>query len=240
MIYSYNGSSIYYRLIKGEGKGTIVFLHGWGRSGDDFNFLPPCFEGYDCLLVDFPPFGKSEFSPAKWSIFSYANMIVSLCEHLKISSAIFVAHSFGGRILILLACLHSSLVQKCIFANSAGLKPRRGIKYHTKIWRYKITKKLGRNCNGGSRDYQALSPEMKGLFKNIVNTNLDEFARKIRQKTLIFWGENDRETPLYMAKRLGRYIKNSRLVKVKGGHFAFIEEKLQFVSAVKEFLKEKK
>ena len=240
MVYCYNGAKVHYRhIFRGE-RETIVFLHGWGRNGDDFNQIASYLKEYNCLLIDFPPFGESEFLTQNWNIFSYANMVACLCEHLHIQKANFVSHSFGGRILILLASLNASLVQKCIFASGAGMKPKRGIKYHTKVWTYKISKKFGRQKLAGSSDYLALPKEMKGLFQNIVNTHLEEFAKLIKQPTLLFWGSADNQTPVYMAKRMKKLIKNSQLVLIKGGsHFVFIEEKLQFYFAVSQFLKER-
>jgi len=239
MEYSYNDAKVHYQYLSRSGKGTIVFLHGWGRSCDDFRSVANYLKDYDCLLIDFPPFGKSEFSPQKWTIFSYANMVASLCEHLHIQKADFVAHSFGGRVLILLASISSSLVQKCIFASGAGMKPKRGISYHAKVWKYKVCKKFGKQKLAGSADYRALPKEMKGLFQNIVNTHLEEFALQIKQPTLLFWGSDDDQTPLYMARRMKKLIRNSKLKVIKGGsHFAFMEEKLQFYFEISQFLKE--
>lgn len=241
MVYYYNGAKVQYRYILGRGDETIVFLHGWGRTSQDFSSLATYLKQYNCLLIDFPPFGESEFSPQNWNIFSYANMVACLCEHLHIQKANFIAHSFGGRVLILLASLNASLVQKCIFASSAGMKPKRGITYHTKVWTYKISKKFGRQKMAGSKDYRVLPKEMKGLFQNIVNTHLEDFAGLIKQQTLLVWGNKDDQTPIYMAKRMKRLIKNSKLFVIKGGsHFAFIEEKLQFYFVVSQFLEEKK
>lgn len=241
MIYNFAHAKVHYRYIERGAKQTLVFLHGWGRSGEDFQEFVPLFDSHNILLIDFPPFGESIFEKPFPSIFTYVNMLISLCEHLKIASADFISHSFGGRILILLSILNSSLVQKCIFVDSAGLKPKRNLKYKTKVLRYKIAKKFHKKVCGGSRDYLALSPDMKDLFKNIVNTHLDGFAKKIKKSSLIVWGEKDGETPLYMAKRLNKFIVGSKLVILKDcGHFAFLEKKLEFFDVVNKFLKEKK
>ena len=229
---------MHYEFIQREGEKVLVFLHGWGRSGEDFLPFVSLFDDYSILLIDFPPFGESEFPQPFISIFSYANMVISLCEHLDISSADFIAHSFGGRILLILAALKSSLVHKSIFCDSAGLKPRRGIKYHVKVARYKLAKRLNKKMEAGSADYRALSPSMKGLFNNIVNTHLDEFAKSVKSPSLIVWGEDDKETPTYMAKRLNKLIKSSKLVFLNGGHFAFLESRFEFFATARQFLKE--
>jgi len=192
------------------------------------------------LTIDFPPFGKSKFNHERFSVFSYVNIVIGLCEHLGISSADFLGHSFGGRICILLSAIKPSLVHKCIYVDSAGMKPKRRIGYHYKVFKYKLCKKLGKNAQGGSRDYRALSPEMRSLFNNIVNTHLEAFAKEIVCPSLIVWGEEDKETPLYMAKRLNRLISDSELVVLKNaGHFSFLDCPLAFSSIVLNFLKEK-
>lgn len=96
------------------------------------------------------------------------------------------------------------------------------------------------NVEGGSSDYKALSPEMKETFKSIVNTFLEPYAKKMTVKTLIVWGNEDKETPLYMAKRLNRLIKNSRLLLLDGGHFSFLDSPFVFYSEVNKFWEEVK
>ena len=91
----------------------------------------------------------------------------------------------------------------------------------------------------GSADYRALSPEMRGLFNNIVNTHLDEFSKQIKAPTLIVWGEKDTETSPYMARRLSKLIKGAKLEFLGGGHFAFLESQLEFFALANKFLKER-
>ena len=63
---------------------------------------------------------------------------------------------------------------------------------------------------------------------------------KIENKTLLIYGSLDKETPLYMAKRFNKNIKNSSLFIIKGaGHFCFVEKPDLFNFTVKEFLLKK-
>ena len=51
---------INYKLI-GEGKETVLFLHGWGANLNSFLFCENALKNnYKLLLVDFPGFGESE------------------------------------------------------------------------------------------------------------------------------------------------------------------------------------
>jgi pimeloyl-ACP methyl ester carboxylesterase len=78
---------------------------------------------------------------------------------------------------------------------------------------------------------------MRQSFIKIVNEHLDDRLCLIQNKTLLIYGERDNETPLYMAKRFSRGIKNSRLVIFKNaGHFPFIDCPYKFNLEVREFL----
>ena len=78
---------------------------------------------------------------------------------------------------------------------------------------------------------------MQKSFIKIVNEHLDYTLPKIKNQTLIVFGSEDKETPLYMAKKLHKNIKNSKLVIIKGaGHFCFIDNPNKFNLEVREFL----
>ena len=78
---------------------------------------------------------------------------------------------------------------------------------------------------------------MKESFCKIVNEHLDGVLPYVKNRTLIVFGENDKETPLYMAERLHKGIENSELVVIKNAaHFCFIDKPLKFNGEVKEFL----
>lgn len=240
MFYSFNGVNVFYSLHGFPSFKATVLLHGWGRDSGDFEQLVNQFPDRYFLAIDFPPFGQSD-EPEGWSIFTYAQMVISLCEHLKITEIDLVGHSFGGRIAILLCAVNRSFVHSCILTGSAGIKPKRNFSYHYKVAKYKLLKRFDKDVSGfGSADYQALSSNMKKTFVGIVNTHLDAFAKTISTPTLLVYGENDCQTPLYMAKKLNKYIRNSRLeIIANGGHFAFKDCLMVFYSLVKRFWEKK-
>ena len=239
MFFVYCGVKIHYKL---TGKGEIcLFLHGWGQNGDAFSFVQSKLNKFKWLTIDLPPFGKSEM-PKSWTIFTYANMVTSLCEHLNIKSCNVIGHSFGGRIGLVMASLTPKLVNKLILLDSAGMKPKRSLKYHFSVLKYKIFKLLNiLQENAGSSDYRALDPECRSTFVSVVNTFLEEYCYQIKAPTLIIFGKQDEVTPLYMAKRLNRLIKNSTLKIVDhAGHFCFEDRPIKIVELLSKFLKEKK
>lgn len=219
---------------------TNIYLHGWGRSYKDFVFCDRFLKSENSLFIDFPPFGKSDKKVKEWSIFTYVNMVLSLVEHLKIGKFNLIGHSFGGRVSILIAVLSKNQTNKMILVDSAGLKPKRKLSYYIKVYKYKRRKKQGKDVSTfGSEDFKKLDEDMKKVFSNIVNTHLDDFLPYIKTKTLVVFGEKDKTTPLYMAKKLNRKIKGSSLLVLKkSGHFCFLEKQFEFVSLTKKFLEE--
>ena len=90
-----------------------------------------------------------------------------------------------------------------------------------------------------SEDYRNLSPVMKKSFQKIIVDHLDEEYAKIQNKTLLVFGKNDRQTPPYMAKRMKKLIKDSRLYFLaNAGHFCFIKQADKFNTLVFNFLTE--
>lgn len=233
----------------GSSKKFIVFLHGWGSDLKSFLWLKEFFvDEYSLIFLDFHGFGKTGEPCSPFSVSDYVQQVKILLDKFSIDEVVFVAHSFGGRVAIKYLFNYQDDYKKSLLClvDSAGILPRRGLKYWFKVSRYKrIKKKSNENENFkdklekfGSIDYKKLSPIMKRTFLLVVNEDLSKFAKFLKCKTLIIWGDKDRETKPYMAKKLNRLIRNSRLVFLKdAGHFSFIEKKEEFIIILDTFLK---
>ncbi|KUK13251.1 MAG: protein hydrolase, partial [bacterium 42_11] len=229
------------------GKGhPVLLLHGWGGSSDSFfpvfNHLRSLFEVYS---VDFPGFGRSSMPPAVWGVEEYADLIFKFLKSLGIKKTHIIAHSFGGRVAILLSAKHPECVGKLVLVNSAGLIPKRGLKYYLKVYLFKLMKRLylllGKDLEYlyrryGSRDYKEAG-ELRPIFKRVVNQDLRDFLPLIKSPTLLIWGDRDRETPLYFGEIMEKEIPNSKLVVFKGaGHFSYLDCLESFNDIILEFL----
>ncbi len=237
VIFKFNDVDIFYEVYGKEDGAVNIFLHGWGQSGECFNEVISSLEDFHNITVDFPPFGKSG-KPCDWTIFSYANMLISLCEALNIKKCNLIGHSFGGRVAIIVSALRKDLVNKLVLVDSAGMKPKRKLSYYMRIYTYKTLKYFGFYLNNaGSSDYAKLDVDMKKTFSSIVNTHLEEYCPQIEAQTLIVFGKDDKETPVYMAKRLNKLIKNSHLELLEhAGHFCFFDRGLKFRQLLYGFL----
>ncbi len=221
----------------------ILLLHGWGANSDIWRpILYDLEQNFTVYCVDFWGFGKSEKPLINADIFSYANVIEQFIRNIICAPTNILGHSFGGRVALILG--QSKLVKKIILVDSAGLKPKFSLKKYYLIKKYKRQKRIVAQGKAskeslekfGSVDYQSLNDLMKGVFVRVVNQDLARFAGAINKPTLIIWGDKDITTPIYMAKRLHKMIKNSILVIINGGHFSFIDDTNQFLRACYQFL----
>ncbi|GHU98277.1 alpha/beta hydrolase [Clostridia bacterium] len=212
---------------------TVVFLHGWGGGIAGFqgccNILS---EDFRTVNLELPGFGQSPPPAYPFDVGDYARIVIKFIQAVCGGPVSVVGHSFGGRIGLILAADFSEYVEKVILIDSAGLKPRRGLRYFWRLRRYKWAKRLVKRKlldpkrleKYGSADWRALSPALRETFKKVVNRRLDVYAARIRIPTLILWGAKDRDTPIYMAKRLHKRIKNSALhIFPEAGHYSYID-----------------
>jgi len=213
--FEYKGKKVWYD-VAGDGD-PVVFLHGWGCDHKVFSSFTGDFTGkYRAISLDFPGFGESGEPDTVWGVEDYCIFLETFCMQLGFAEPSFIAHSFGGRVAILFASRNA--VSRMVLTDSAGIKPRRGMKYHIKVYSYKLAKffllKILRNetafekfrSGKGSSDYASASPKMKAILSKVVNEDLSSVMPKIAAPTLLFWGTEDTATPLSDALKMEKLI----------------------------------
>ncbi len=244
MVFNYNGSDMYYE-IKGEGK-PILFLHGWGTNIESFvPVIASLSKEFKTIAVDFPGFGKSAEPEGVWGVSDYTDVIESFIMEMGFEKIDIIAHSFGGRVTILLANRIPGRIGKIVICDGAGVLPKRGLDYYIKVYSYKIAKKLfklfgaesaGRLKRAGSEDYRRLNENMRATFIRVVNEDLTKYLKNIKNPVLLVWGEKDETTPLYMAKIMENELDDAGLVVFEGaGHYAFLDDMPRFCKIVSYF-----
>lgn len=194
---------------------------------------------YRVTLLDFYGFGETPHPDFALSLDDFVQSVITLINYYKMKNVILVAHSFGGRVAIKIAAKYGYLLEKMVLVDAAGLKPRRGVRYHYRLLRHKILKALKVPHKAGSADYRQLPSIKKKTFVNIVNENLTALLPKVTLPTLIVWGNNDKETPIYMARKLNKKIMGSGLVVLKNaGHYSYLDRPFEFLLILKSFLAE--
>jgi pimeloyl-ACP methyl ester carboxylesterase len=241
--------------IAGEGE-TVLLLHGWGAN---IGLVWPLAEsllkkGYRCYALDMPGFGKSDDPPQAWTVFDYTNFIISYLNHHNLQQVYFFGHSFGGRLGLILGAEHSERIKKMALSDAAGIRQEAAFWPKLRLNTYKAIrdsmykiglKSLADNLRGkynkryASSDFQQVSGVMQQTFVNVVNQDLLSYAAQVKPGTLLFWGDKDEDTPLWMGQKLESTIPDAGLVIHEGaGHYAYLEKLTETVRVMDYFFKQ--
>lgn len=236
---------------EGEGK-TIVLFHGWGANKEAFTPIVRKLSSYmRVVALDFPGFGKSDEPKEIWDVDAYADFMKKFIKEADCEGAIWLGHSFGGRVIIKLFEKMEVKPSKIVLVDSAGIKPKRGIGYYVKVYSYKLGKKILKLPiinktglyealvkNAGSSDYKVLSDNMRATMSRVVNEDLREHLPGINVPTLLIWGDNDTATPINDAKIMDSLLPDSGIVVLEGaGHFSYLDSPGKFFAALEYFVK---
>ena len=176
--------------------------------------------------------------PYPYSLDDYVNELKAYMRKNNLIKPNVLAHSFGARVAV--KCASEDLFDRIVITGGAGLKPKSTFKKQIKRCTFKFLKvfvKKEKLKTFYSSDYLKLSPVMQKSFIKVVNEHLEDSAKLIKNKTLLIYGSNDKETPLYMGERYNKLIKNSQLKVMKGaGHFCFLDNVPLFLYYLNEFL----
>ena len=253
-----SGVNMHYELT-GAGEKRVVLLHGWGCSTE---LMKPVAEALSkdmtVLAVDFPAHGKSDQPPEPWGVPEFAACLKELLTKMNFLPCSVIAHSFGGRVTIELASADSNMFDRIILTGSAGIRNQADEKSNQRTSTYKRLKSMVEASRKlhifgdlpdkwqealiqkyGSKDYAALSPDMRKTFVKVVNYDQSEKLSSIKNSTLLVWGDLDTETPLWMGQQMEKSIPDSALIVLNGGtHFAYLEHAERFNAIARSFLVE--
>jgi len=248
--------------LSGQGKRACLLLHGWGCSAEMMGSVASLLDKeMRVAAIDFPghgKMGKAAPPPEPWGVPQYMEMTAQIIRRLELAPCDIVAHSFGARVAILLSSTYPELVGRMVFTGGAGVKKPASGKASMKTRVYKSLRgavdlaekthlfgslpEKGREAlvqKFGSPDYRALTPEMRKTFNKVIAQDLTDELHKIKAPTLLYWGAEDTETPLWMAKVMEEKIPDAGLVVEAGaGHFVYLERNVKFLRIVRSFLVE--
>ena len=256
MFLTAHGANVYYEQ-HGEGEPDILLLHGWGCSTALWKPVAERLARHARVTaMDFPGHGNSGRPPEPWGAEEYMEATAQVIQALGIQGCVVIGHSHGGRVALLLAAAYPELVGKLALTGAAGLRAvpteaqkRRSAAYQrlrgfsetldkAKVFGSlpeKMREALRRRY--GSRDYIALDAEMRRTFVKVVNCDVEPYLPKVQAPTLLLWGSEDAETPLWMGRRMESLIPDAGLVVLEGGtHYAYLEKLPEFLRIVECFL----
>ncbi|MFQ3645769.1 MAG: alpha/beta hydrolase [Anaerolineae bacterium] len=233
---------------------AVLMLHGWGASAALVWPLAAKLaeRGLRAHVVDLPGFGHTLAPTNAWSVFDYATWALHIMDALDIPTAHLFGHSFGGRLALILAAEHPQRFKRVVLANSAGLRPRLPLTTQLRTHAYKgirsalvavgarvLAEQLRQRYNAryGSSDFNAASGIMRETFIRVINQDLSQYAARVLQPTLLFWGDQDTDTPLWMGQTLEKLMPDAALIVHKGaGHYSYLDRLAETAHIMSHFL----
>ena len=226
----------------GEGKKTIVLLHGWGQNIEMMKPVGDRFKRNNrIIIVDLPGFGMSDEPSTIWSLNDYVECVKELLDNLQIASPILIGHSFGGKISLLYASKYK--VEKLVLFGSPFKQEIKKLSLKTKVLKFLKKVPVINKLEGfakkhiGSTDYRNASEVMRKIMVEHVNLDIEDEVKKIKCPTLMVWGTMDQEVPVERAYELEKLIEDAGVVTYEGcSHYAYLERLEQTISVLKSFI----
>ena len=221
VVYKDETFAINYEIKNPNQKESILFLHGLGSNKEVsksafFNL----FKTYKHIYIDMPGFGKSKNENQILTTNDYFLITKEFLKQLNTTPKIIAGHSFGGKVATLLK------PELLVLLSSAGIVPQKSFKVRAKIKLFKLLKLFGLGSFYklfASKDVDNMSQNMYETFKNVVDEKFDDIFKSYDGKALLFWGKEDRATPLKSGEIMHSYIKQSQFFPLDGDHYFFLK-----------------
>ena len=97
---SADGISIAYE-VRGEGKPSLVFIHGWCCDRSYWNEQLPHFaQNYKVVAIDLAGHGESGLNRKEWTMGSFGEDVVAVVNKLALDQVVLIGHSMGGPVIL--------------------------------------------------------------------------------------------------------------------------------------------
>ncbi len=245
-----DGIEIAMRAVGDPGGAPVLVLHGWGAN---MQTIAPILDrlaplGYRVYALDLPGFGKSAPPPIDWDVAEYSAFVTHYLDALNLTRVHLIGHSFGGRLSIVLGADYPARVGKIVLTGGAGVLTPPSTKHRIIRGVRKLFTLPGLKVfyprfqrwywdRYASDDYKNAGA-LAGTFARVVREDLLPRAAHIGASTLLIWGDQDMDTPLWQGQKLEATIPDAGLVVLNGaGHYAYLERISDFVRIVDTFFK---
>lgn len=218
---------------------VLLCLHGWGGTKESFKELRTALEGsnIEILAPDLPGFGSEPEPPCPWTTDDYADWVEDWLQRkleaisYTLKALHILGHSHGGRIAMKLAlryklptthyklehlylCAPAGIRHPRHFKRILGLLLAKSGKLFLSIPGLRKFQPLGKKLLYTLiriHDYERASPLMQQTLIEVTKEDLRPLLSQVMVPTDIFWGEDDRMTPVADGKLMHTKIPGSTL-----------------------------
>jgi pimeloyl-ACP methyl ester carboxylesterase len=218
--------------IQRKGNIPIIFLHGLGGSGNTWMKLSPLIDdNFGLYFMDLVGHGRSDRPEIEYTISVQEEMVSEFISEQGFEKFSLVGNSYGGWISMRFA-LEKRNPDHLVLEDSAGVNRTFG--EFEEEYKNQIVKRVV----GSNR------MNTEAVIRNIIYNNSNPVwklkesdLKRLRTKTLIIWGKEDRVIPLENGMKLNELIPESKLVTIEGGgHVPHIQHAMEFAQLLNDFL----
>jgi len=230
--------------VGGNGQ-TMLYLHGAGGLMQDDPLLKALMSKYRVYAPLLPGYEDSEGADRLRDMLDFALFGFDLMEALGLEKPILVGHSMGGMIAAEMAALAPKQIDRLALIASAGLwldaypipdifaklpfeLPAllfHDVDFGTKL----MTQGVNMDDMEFLNDFMIMNAKRLGtagkLLFPIPDRGLTDRLYRVRAKTLLIWGDDDKLIPAVYGEAFKRQIKGAELVVIpKAGHLVGHEQ----------------
>jgi len=266
-----NNRNYFYWLKNKNSKNVIILLHGFpGNHMGLIELADSLGEDYRVIAPDLPACGKSDKLLKKHDLKNYADWLKVFLEKLFIDEAIIIGHSFGSRVALIFCINYPQKVKKLVLITPvvkrdgmidylaslrykiAKLLPYylqkiyladKSYQYLSAFFVFRSGKKLQKKIIARNiKELKKLDPKIQiQLFDEFYKMDFTGFGKKIKVKSLIIAGNEDKIATLESISQMACQINNTLLKIMKNaGHLVPIERPLAVSKIIKKWLNNKK
>jgi pimeloyl-ACP methyl ester carboxylesterase len=241
--------------LRRAGKGPpLLFLHGADGYSQWLPFFDALAERYDLIVPEHPGFGASDDPPLIRSVPDMAMFYLDFLETLGLKDLHVVGHSLGGWIAAEILIRDRSRAKSLTLISAAGIRVEGVPSGDLFIWN---REELLRNVffdQAYAEIALSLKPtdeQIDTMLKNRFtatklgwqprwyNPDLEKWLHRIKLRSLVIWGNNDKIMPPAYAARWRERLPNARLVTIdKCGHVPQVEKLAETIGPLRDFLAE--
>lgn len=233
---------------EGEGE-VLLLLHGlMGALSNWQDVIEEFKTSYRVIIPMLPIYDMPILTTG---VKSLSNFLAKFVKAKELDSFILIGNSLGGHVGLMYVLKHPETVKALVLAGSSGLYeeafggsfPKREsypyIKekvaftfYDPAIATKELVDEVYATVNNRERIIRVLA-----MAKSAIRHNMAKDLDKIKVKTCIIWGKNDKVTPPRVAEQFHELLENSELHWVdKCGHAPMMERPKEFNALLHAFL----
>jgi pimeloyl-ACP methyl ester carboxylesterase len=235
---------------------ALVIVHGVGGHKEDWAGVQSALEDHFTVLsVDMLGFGGSSRDAAVLDISTQAAAIKALLAHEGVSRATLLGNSVGGWVTATFAATYPDMVERLIVVDPAGFAAMfegespvnlfpDDLEQMKKLLDYVLhsdfahTDEFATNALAqlDASNERSIVPRLwPGLFSS---DRLEAVLPRVRAKTLVIWGREDKLFPVALAPYITGLIPDATSVVIDdASHFPQVDNPDAFIAAVREFVR---